>query len=142
FTADEAAGFISESRREGLLDEDEHELLSGALSFNDARVSDVVLTNEDLVTVAEDVTLEELHALCASTGFSRFPVLDDAGELSAYIHLKDVLEIPEGRGGEPVHREWLRPLVRIAPGDSLRDALTTMQSKGAHMARVVDPGDG
>ena len=142
FTADEAAGFISESRREGLLDDDEHELLTGALSFNDARVSDVVLTNEELVTVAEDVTLEELHALCARTGFSRFPVLDDAGELAAYIHLTDVLEIPEGRGGEAVHRKWLRPLVTITPGDSLRDALSTMQAKGAHMARVVDPEEG
>ena len=142
FTAGEVAGFISESRREGLLDDDEHELLTGALSFDEGRVGDVLLTNAELVTVAEDVPLDDLHALCARTGFSRFPVLDGAGELSGYVHLKDVLEIPEGRGGEPIHRKWLRPLVTVTPDDSLRSALATMQGRGAHMARVVDAESG
>lgn len=142
FTADDVAGFISQSRREGLLDEDEHDLLTGALAFTDAHVDSVVLTMEDLVTVPEDVTLDQLHDVCAATGFSRFPVLDHADELSAYLHLKDVLEIPEGRGGEPVHRKWLRPLVTVSPDQSLRDALAAMQTRGAHMARVVDPSTG
>jgi CBS domain containing-hemolysin-like protein len=142
FTADEVAGFISESRREGLLDEDEHDLLTGALGFTEAHVRDVVLDKDELVTVAEDVTLEDLHTLCAQTGYSRFPVIDAADELTAYVHLKDVLEIPEGRAGEPIHRKWLRPLVTVTPDQSLREALATMQVRGAHMARVVDPDDG
>ena len=142
FTADEVAGFISESRREGLLDDDEVGLLEGALGFTDERVDAVILPLDELVTVSEGVSLDELHGLCARTGFSRFPVLDESGALSAYIHLKDVLEIPAGEGGAAVHRKWLRPLVTVVPGQSLRDALAAMQSKGAHMARVVDADDG
>jgi CBS domain containing-hemolysin-like protein len=142
FTADEVAGFIAESRREGLLDEYEHELLTGALTFTDAQVRSVVLGMHELVTVPEDVTLNQLHDACASTGFSRFPVRDSAGDLTAYVHLKDVLEIPEGQGDQPVHRKWLRPLVTVSHEQSLRDALATMQARGAHMARVVDPYNG
>ena len=139
FTADEVAGFIAESRREGLIDEDEHELLTGALTFTDTEVGSVVLDLEELVTVPEDVTLDQLHEVCARTGFSRFPVADGAGGIGAYVHLKDVLEIPDGEGDQPVRRKWLRPLVTVAPDRSLRDALATMQARGAHMARVVDP---
>lgn len=51
FTADEVAGFIAQSRREGLLDDDEHDLLTGALEFTDATVRAVVLGVDDLVTV-------------------------------------------------------------------------------------------
>ena len=142
FTADDVAGFIAESRREGLIDDDEHELLTGALTFTDTEVGRVVLGIEELVTVPEDVTLDKLHEACARTGFSRFPVQDGAGDLSAYLHLKDVLEIPEGEGDQPVRRKWLRPLVTVSPGQSLRDALGVMQARGAHMARVVDPDDG
>lgn len=142
FTADEVAGFVAESRREGLLDEDEHELLTGALAFTDTQVRSVVLDLQDLVTVPEDVTLGDLHDACARTGFSRFPVVDHAGELTAYVHLKDVLELPEGGRDQPVHRKWLRPLVSASPDQSLREALATMQAKGAHMARVVDPHEG
>jgi CBS domain containing-hemolysin-like protein len=142
FTADEVAGFIAESRREGLLDEYEHELLTGALTFTDAQVRSVVLGMQELVTVPEDVTLDQLHDACARTGFSRFPVKDLAGDLTAYVHLKDVLEIPAGQGDQPVHRKWLRPLVTVSQEQSLRDVLATMQARGAHMARVVDPHDG
>lgn len=141
FTADEVAGFIAQSRREGLLDDDEHDLLTGALEFTDATVRAVVLAVDDLVTVPQDVSVADLEAVCARTGFSRFPVVDDRGDLSGYVHLKDVLGTPAARRDEPVHRKWVRPLVTVGVDQSLRDALATMQARGAHLARVVDPHD-
>ena len=142
FTADEVAAFIAESRREGLLDDDEHELLTGALAFTDAQVGSVALGIDDLVTVPEQVTPAELDDICAQTGFSRFPVVNDTGDLVGYVHLKDVLETPEDIRDQPVHPKWLRPLVDVGRDQSLRDALRIMQSHGAHMARVVDTRDG
>lgn len=141
FTADEVAGFIAQSRREGLLDEDEHGLLTGALAFTDAQVGDVALGIDDLVTVPEQVTPAELEDLCARTGFSRFPAVDDAGEIVGYVHLKDVLETPDDIRDQPVHPKWLRPLVDVDRDQSLRDALRVMQARGAHLARVVDTDD-
>jgi CBS domain containing-hemolysin-like protein len=141
FTADEVAAFIAQSRREGLLDEDEHELLTGALAFTDAQVSSVVLGLDDLVTVPERVTVAELDELCGRTGFSRFPVIDDDGDLVGYIHLKDVLDTPDAVRNQPVHPKWLRPLVSVGLDQSLRSTLAIMQAHGAHMARVIDPND-
>ncbi|HEX6326913.1 MAG TPA: hemolysin family protein [Jiangellaceae bacterium] len=141
FTADEVAAFIAQSRREGLLDEDEHELLTGALSFTDAQVRSVVLDLDTLVTVPEHVTPAQLDEICAQTGFSRFPVNNDSGTLIGYIHLKDVLNTPDAIRDQPVHPKWVRPLVSVALDQSLRDTLAIMQSHGAHMARVTDPDD-
>lgn len=141
FTADEVAAFVAESRREGLLDDDEHELLTGALEFTDERVRSVVLGVDDLVTVPRDVTVAQLDDVCARTGFSRFPVVDGDSDLVGYVHLKDVLDTPAERRDEPVDGTWLRPLVTVSAEASLRDALAAMQTRGAHMARVVDPHD-
>jgi CBS domain containing-hemolysin-like protein len=141
FTADEVAAFIAQSRREGLLDEDEHELLTSALAFTDAQVHSVVLGINELVTVPEHVTTAELEEICARTGFSRFPVVNDTGDLVGYIHLKDVLDTPDAIRSQPVHPKWLRPLVSVGLDQSLRDALAIMQAHGAHMARVIDPHD-
>jgi CBS domain containing-hemolysin-like protein len=141
FTADEVAAFIAQSRREGLLDEDEHELLTGALAFTDAQVGSVVLGIDELVTVPEHVTPAELDEICARTGFSRFPVVNDTGDLVGYIHLKDVLDTPDAIRHQPVHPKWLRPLVSVGLDQSLRDTLAIMQAHGAHMARVIDPND-
>jgi CBS domain containing-hemolysin-like protein len=142
FTADQVAGFVSLSRREGLLDQDEHDLLTGALQFTDATVGTVVLPRDSLVTVPQDVTVVDLEDACARTGYSRFPVTEpSSGELVGYVHLKDVLDTPPARRAQPVGREHVRPLCTVAQDVPLREALCVMQARGSHLARVVDPAD-
>ncbi|WP_153397690.1 hemolysin family protein [Ornithinicoccus halotolerans] len=142
FSADEVAAFVEESRREGLLDEYEHELLTGALDFTGAQVGDVLLGTADLVTVPAEVTVAELEDLCAETGHSRFPVAGGTTELVGYLHLKDLLDTPAQRRSQPVRAQWIRPLATVVADQPLRAALRTMQARGAHMARVVDRDTG
>ena len=74
----------------------------------------------------------------ARTGFSRFPVVDDGGVLSGYLHLKDVLvDTPEALDAE-VSPDLIRPLPSVADSDRLRDVLATLQRTGAHLALVTD----
>lgn len=140
FTAEEVAGFLSESRREGLLDDEELTLLTGALEFNGARVRQVALPLADIVTVPRHVTVQELEDLCGATGFSRFPVATDTGELLGYVHLKDLLSHPTQQRSDVLPARYVRPLVTVEVHRSLGEALASMQASGAHIARVVDPG--
>src|SRR5690606_5322218 len=78
-----------------------------------------------------------VEALCATTGFSRFPV-SDGDELIGYLHIKDVLEPDEDRRLRPVADRWIRPFAAVSPDTLLHDALEVIQRRGAHMARVVD----
>jgi CBS domain containing-hemolysin-like protein len=78
--------------------------------------------------------------VCAATGFSRFPVSGDDGELLGYLHIKDVLETEAERRLRSIDDKWVRPFAAVRPGDSLQDALETLQRRGAHMARVVSEG--
>ena len=65
---------------------------------------------ETLTTVRRGSTPADVEALCAATGFSRFPVVDDAGDLVGYLHIKDVLEPDEARRSQPVEDKWIRPV--------------------------------
>ncbi|ABW11390.1 protein of unknown function DUF21 [Parafrankia sp. EAN1pec] len=141
YTRDEVAGLIEESHREGLLAEDEHDLLTGALSFDERTARSVLLRPDSLVTVPPSITPREVERLAADTGFTRFPVRGDDGDLAGYLHLKDVLENREDRRSAPVAAKWIRPLVRVGADDSLRTALATMQHSGSHLARLSD-GEG
>jgi CBS domain containing-hemolysin-like protein len=141
FTRDEVAGLVEESHREGLLAEDEHELLTGALSFEERTARSVLLAPSGLVTVPPTVSPREVERLAALTGFTRFPVRDaGGGEMTGYLHLKDVLETRSQRRSSPVAAKWIRPLAHVGADDSLRTALATMQHSGAHLARVTDGG--
>jgi CBS domain containing-hemolysin-like protein len=138
FTHDEVAGFVEQSRREGLLDEAEYGLVSGALEFHEGKVDQVLLPRPALVTIEPSATPVEVEQACAVTGFSRFPVTDSSGDITGYLHIKDVLETDDEARSEPIADKWVRPLATVFTGSGLYDALRTMQARGSHMARVAD----
>jgi CBS domain containing-hemolysin-like protein len=138
YSHDEVAGLVEESRREGLLDDDEYGLVSGALDFYEGTVDQVLLPREGLVTIPPDATPVDVENACAETGFSRFPVLDANGDIAGYLHIKDVLETDDAARLETIADKWLRPLATVVAGSGLYDALRTMQARGSHMARVAD----
>ncbi len=138
YSHDEVAGLVEESRREGLLDEDEYGLVSGALDFHDGTVDQVLLPSAGLITIAPACTPVDVEVACAESGFSRFPVADADGDLQGYLHIKDVLETDDVARREPVADKWLRPLATVTSGSGLYDALRVMQARGSHMARVAD----
>ncbi|MFY1634443.1 hemolysin family protein [Solwaraspora sp. WMMB335] len=137
FTREEVAGFVAQSRREGLIDEHEHRLLTGALAFSDRPTARVAIPLRSLVTVTATSTPAELEEHCAATGFSRFPVLGPDREMAGYVHVKDVLGLPDGQRDQPVDSRLVRPLVTVDAGQPLHDTLTAMRRQGAHLARVV-----
>ncbi|WP_182526839.1 hemolysin family protein [Nocardioides dongkuii] len=139
FTREEVAAFVEESRGEGLLEEQEYDRLAGALGFTEKTVAAVLMPTATLTTVRRGSTAADVEALCAVTGFSRFPVEADDGELLGYLHIKDVLEPDEERRQRPVEDKWIRPFAPVTHEDLLHDALEQLQRRGAHMARVVDP---
>jgi CBS domain containing-hemolysin-like protein len=138
FTHEEVEALVDESHAEGLLEEGEYERLAGALEFTSRTVTDVLLPRDSLQTVTSTARSTEVEAVCAETGFSRFPVVDDGGELVGYLHIKDVLQPdPHGRA-RVIEPAWIRPFADVHETDTLVQTLQRLQSRGAHMARVVD----
>ena len=137
FTRDEVAGFVAESRREGLLDPGEERLLMGALQFEERDARSVLLALDEIESVGVDVTPAEVETLAARTGYSRFPVQQDDA-LIGYLHLKDALEVETRHRNRPIARSWVRPLATVDATDRLRAVLTRMQRSNAHLARVQD----
>ncbi|WP_235736084.1 hemolysin family protein [Nocardioides alcanivorans] len=138
FTREEVAALVEESRGEGMIAADEYDRLAGALGFTERTVESVLLSLESLTTLPREFTAVQVEELCASTGFSRFPVCDDDGEPIGYLHIKDVLETDPDRRNRVVDDKWIHPFASVRPQDTLHDALETLQRRGAHMARVVD----
>ena len=138
FTLEEVEAMVDESRDEGMLDESEYERLAGALGFTSRTVRDVLLPRDRVETVQRGARASDVERRCAQTGYSRFPVEREDGDLVGYLHIKDVLQAdPQGRA-RIVEDKWVRPLASVRVEDTLVQALQTLQAKGAHMARVVD----
>jgi CBS domain containing-hemolysin-like protein len=138
FTREEVEAMVDESRSEGLLEESEYERLAGALGFTSRTVVEVLLSRDQVETVPRGARVSEVEALCAQTGYSRFPVVDDDDELLGYLHIKDVLQPdPHGRA-RVIEDKWIRPFANVRQSDTLVTALHVLPEKGSHMGRVVD----
>jgi CBS domain containing-hemolysin-like protein len=138
YTAEEVAHIVGESRREGLIEESRHGLVSKTLEFSDKLARDVAVGLEGLTTVQLGATPADIELLVARQGFSRYPVLDAGGDIAGYLHLKDVLYADDERHELPVPPKRIRRLATVREGDEVEDVLATMQLTGAHLARVID----
>jgi len=138
FTRDEIAGMVDEARREGLLNQESERLLSGALAFEEHTAAVVLLPRADLVTVGARATPTEVEQVCARTGYSRFVTVDDQGNLTGYLHVKDVLDLTGPAADRPVPAARVRALASVAVDERIAEVLERMQAGGAHVAAVHD----
>ena len=138
FTLDEVATIVAQSTREGVLT-DAGGTLSAAFEFTSKKVRDVAVGMASLVTLPEDATPADVERAVAQRGFSRYILVDDRGEPTGYLHLKDVIDLDdENEFSEPVPPKRIRQLISIFRGADLEDALATMRRSGVHVARAFD----
>ncbi|AEA25362.1 hemolysin family protein [Pseudonocardia benzenivorans] len=137
FTSGELAEMISDSRREGLLDDEESSRLARTLHSAEATVADVVVPLDELVTLSARPTVGEVAAVVAETGYSRFPLRAD-GRLIGYLHVKDILDVVDDPAAV-VPGSRVRGLPEVPADARLDEALAALRSARAHLARAVDP---
>lgn len=138
YTLEEVQSIVEESQRTGLVD-DQTGLLSGALSFSDVPAGDVMVPIDQIISIDSRATPEEFDEAVRKTGLSRLVVEDSSDNtLIGYLHIKDLMSIPNERYTAPIPVNRVRSMVNITVEKHIDDALTIMQRIGVHMARVQD----
>lgn len=137
FNLGEVANIVAQSQKEGVLS-DSTGALNAAFEFTEKKVQDVAIGLASLVTLHEAATPAEVERAVAQRGFSRYVLVNDDNEPTGYIHLKDVIDLPEEEFNEPVPPKRIRQLISIFRSTDLEDALATMRRSGVHVARAFD----
>ena len=135
FSDAELARIVRDSGEAGLIDERARERLHDALELGRRPVRDVVMPLERVVYARVGVTPEQLEALSAESGFSRFPVVDEGRRIVGYLHIKDALDASPRDLRFPVRD--MRPIARIRESTPLDDVLTAMRRSRTHLAAVL-----
>lgn len=136
FSDDQLSRMVSDAGAAGLLDARATERLRDALELGRRPVGEIVLPPAKVVRAPLGVTPEDLEALAASSGFSRFPVAGEDGRVLGYLHVKDALDADPRDA--PFPRSALRHITRVGAATPLDDVLTAMRAGSAHLAAVVD----
>jgi len=137
YTVEEVQTIVEQSRREGMLD-DSAGTLALAFEFTAKKVQDVAVAMPHLVTLPDDATPADVERAVATRGFSRYVLVDDDGDPTGYVHVKDVLDLREDEFDDPVPPKRIRQLISLYTEMDLEDALATMRVAGVHLARSFD----
>jgi CBS domain containing-hemolysin-like protein len=136
FTLEEVAGIVEQSQREGTLGETP-EPLTRAFEFTDKTAGDIEVPLAEVVSLPSEATPADILRAVVEHGYSRY-VVSDNGTPTAYVHMKDVMEITGEEFEQPVPSKRTRRLISVARDADLEDALARMRQQGVHMALSVD----
>ncbi|NNF63319.1 MAG: HlyC/CorC family transporter [Acidimicrobiia bacterium] len=142
-TADDLATLITAGRREGVVEDFAHRLLTGAIDLWDLRAEDVMVPRIDMVAVAHTSTVEDIEVVVIESGYSRLPVYGETmDDIKGFVHAKDLLGF---EGDEAAHRlpsDVIRPLLAVPESIGVGDLLERMREHRNHLVLVVDEHGG
>ena len=135
---EELATIIETAEDEGVLDEDQRELLIAALDFGDIAAYEVMTSRVDLDAIDIEDSMEEIMELVNSTPFTRLPVYEDSIDNVIGVLLLKELAVNDN----PDIRSILMEPVFVYRTTKLPSVLQALREANQHMAIVTDEYSG
>jgi CBS domain containing-hemolysin-like protein len=137
-TEDELSSIIDTVEKEGVIDEDQSDLLQSSLEFSDTTVEEIMTPRTDLVTIDLDDDFEKIAKTIEESTFSRLPVYRDSiDEIIGILHLN--LYYKEAVDSKKIDIEsMLLDTCYMHKTLKLPAALKMLREKQVHMAIVID----
>ena len=138
-TEEELRLLVSVGEEEGVLEEEETEMIHSIFEFADTTVREVMVPRIDMVTLEADATVDEAVDLALQAGFSRIPVYKESiDDIIGVLYTKDMLkQLREDHNTLPI-RDLVRPAYFVPETKKLDDLLREIRQKRVHMVIVVD----
>jgi putative hemolysin len=130
---------VEAAEEEGIIEPEQADLIEQVVEFSDKRVREVMTPRPDIVAVAAESTLEELHAKFVEKKFSKMPVYEKSlDDIFGVVYAQDLLHIADQDLPKRKVRELARPVLFIPETKAGSDLLREMRQKGQPLAVVID----
>lgn len=128
---------ISEGEEEGVITEDEGEMIQGIFSFRDTIAREVMVPRTDVTAVRADEPIEEVVKTIVESGHSRIPIYEDTlDNIVGIVHAKDLLKYWGEKGIEA--SKIVRPPYYVPETTKISVVFHELRSRKSHMAVVLD----
>ena len=137
-TEDELLEIVQTIEFEGVLNQGESELIQNAVSFDDKKVSSVMLKKEDVIFLYDTSDSKTIKDTIISQKYSRIPVVcKNTGKVIGMIHEGDLIDDILSDKKISI-QSLLKDVIYVTPNKKLSYALEKIQKSRMHMAVVVD----
>lgn len=136
-TEDELKYMIDEIEEEGIIEEQESELVKSALDFDETTVNEILIPRVKVIGVEVTDSIENIKEIFSKEMYSRMPVFEKSldniiGIITNKAFFKMLVE-----GKSDIH-EIIQEVPHIADTNLISEAMKFMQKAKVHLAVVTD----
>ena len=137
-TEEELKLLVSVGEEEGVIEEEEREMIHGIFEMGDMRVREVMVPRTDLVAIEVNQPIERAVELVTKHGHTRIPLYEGSlDHIIGVLYAKDLLRAIV-RGEPKTLREIARKPYFTPESNLVQDVLRDLRKNRVHMAIVVD----
>ena len=136
---DDIEALIDVGEAEGIIEEEERELIQSAIEFGDTTVGEIMTPRTGIVALPNSATVREARNLIIESRHSRLPVYrEQIDNVEGIIYVRDLLpSLSLGKADSPVV-PFVRPVYFVPETKPVAKLLREMQKAHAYLAVVVD----
>jgi len=137
-TEEELKLLVTVGEEEGVIEEEEREMIHGIFEMGDMSVRELMVPRTDLVAIEVKEPIENAVDLVTKHGHTRIPVYEgDLDHIVGVLYAKDLLRAVV-RGEKKTLREIARKPFFTPESNKVQDVLRDLRKNRVHMAIVVD----
>ncbi len=137
-TEDDLKLLVHAGEEEGVIEEEERDMITGILRFGDTAVHEVMVPRPDVIAVASDIPPRKALDVALAAGHSRMPVYSETiDSVRGVVYTKDLIETVMAEEERPL-ADIARPALFVPETKNLAELLQELQTSKVHMAIVVD----
>ncbi len=137
-TEQELMSIIDVIEDEGVMEEDEAELVQSAIEFNDISASEVLTPRVDIFAVSIESSIDYIKEQFLNQNFSRMPVYEGSiDKILGFISQKEFFS-KLLKNEDIVLKELLKPCLYVPPKKRVITIMQELQKDKVHMAVVTD----
>lgn len=138
-TEDEIIRFVNVGEEEGVIEEEEKEMINSIFEFDDTVVREIMQPRIDIIAVDEEDPLPDVVEVIIENGHSRIPVYKETiDNIIGILYAKDLLKfIKEGFNNITIH-DLLRRAYYVPESKKVNQLLSELRHEKVHMAVVLD----
>lgn len=136
---DDIEALIDVGEAEGIIEEEERELIQSAIEFGDTRVGEVMTPRTEIVALPNTATVRQARDVIIESRHSRLPVYrDQIDNIEGMVYVRDLLpSLSMGKADSSI-APFLRPFYAVPETKPVAELLKEMQRAHVYMAIVID----
>jgi magnesium and cobalt exporter, CNNM family len=138
-TEEEIKSYINVGEAEGVIEEEEREMIHSIIEFGDTTAKEVMTPRTSIFMLDAESTIDEVWDEIIDSGYSRIPVYgEDLDEILGILYAKDLMILAKKGTTDIPIKNILREAYFVPDTKSIVEILDEFRSKQVHMAIVLD----